>query len=30
MRFLPMIAISEVKLVTPAANPHHGGSEDKH
>jgi len=24
MRFLPMIAISEVKLVTPEADPHHG------
>lgn len=30
MRFLPMIAISEVKLVTPAADPHHGGGDGKH
>jgi molybdopterin-containing oxidoreductase family membrane subunit len=30
MRFLPMIAISEVKLVTPAANPHHGQGDNKH
>jgi len=28
MRFLPMIAISEVKLVTPEADPHRG--HDKH
>jgi Ni/Fe-hydrogenase subunit HybB-like protein len=27
MRFLPMIAISEVKLVTPEADPHHGHSK---
>lgn len=27
MRFLPMIAISEVKLVTPDADPHHGHSK---
>ena len=30
MRFLPMIAISEVKLVTPEADPHSGGHDDKH
>ena len=33
MRFLPMIAISEVKGVTPEADPHHpsaGGKEGKH
>ena len=30
MRFLPMIAISEVKLVTPEADPHSGGHHDKH
>jgi molybdopterin-containing oxidoreductase family membrane subunit len=33
MKFLPMIAISEVKGVTPQANPHHklgGAKEGKH
>ena len=26
LRFVPMIAISEVKGVLPKADPHHGGS----
>ncbi len=29
LRFLPVIAIAEVKAVTPAADPHHGDSHDQ-
>ncbi len=30
IKFLPMISMSEVKLVTPAADPHHHGSDEAH
>src|SRR6195256_1378255 len=30
IRYLPMIAMSEVKIVLPEANPHHGSPEDHH
>jgi molybdopterin-containing oxidoreductase family membrane subunit len=30
MRFLPMIAMSEIKIVTPEADPHHHAHDEKH
>ncbi len=30
MRFLPMIAMSEIKIVTPEADPHHPMHDEKH
>ena len=30
IRFLPMIAMSEVKIVLPEANPHHATPEGPH
>jgi hypothetical protein len=30
MRFLPMIAMSEVKIVTPEADPHHHKPDGAH
>jgi molybdopterin-containing oxidoreductase family membrane subunit len=30
IRYLPMIAMSEVKIVLPEANPHHASPEEHH